>query len=205
MNSESKSCKKCHSDFNIASDDVSYYERIGVCHPDLCPECRAQLRLSFRNERVFYKRKCDKCGKDAISMYSANKPYPVWCYECWWADDWDPRDYAQDYNPDIPFFEQWNNLFNQVPKPALVSMRGINCEYLNYAADNKDCYMIVESSNNENCTHCYWIQLSKDLVDCSFTQKVERSYESDDCYDSYGLQGECILSNFLRGEQYSLF
>jgi hypothetical protein len=202
MNSESKSCKKCHSDFNIASDDVSYYERIGVCHPDLCPECRAQLRLSFRNERVFYKRKCDKCGKDAISMYSANKPYPVWCYECWWADDWDPRDYAQDYNPDIPFFEQWNNLFNQVPKPALVSMRGINCEYLNYAADNKDCYMIVESSNNENCTHCYWIQLSKDLVDCSFTQKVERSYESDDCYDSYGLQyckgcHSCTDSYFL--------
>jgi len=135
-------------------------------------------------------------------MFSANKPYPVWCYDCWWADDWDVSEYGQDYDPSRPFFEQWNEVWNKVPKPALVSMRGINCEYLNYAADNKDCYMIVESSNNENCTNCYWIQLSKDLVDCSFTNKVELSYESDDCFDSYKLlysKGcySCTDSSFL--------
>ncbi|MBU0627024.1 hypothetical protein KKG31_00015 [Patescibacteria group bacterium] len=27
--------------------------------PTLCPDCRQQRRISFRNERSLYKRKCD--------------------------------------------------------------------------------------------------------------------------------------------------
>jgi hypothetical protein len=85
--------------------------------------------------------------------------------------------------------------------------------------------MIIESSNNENCINCYWIQLSKDLVDCSFTNKVELSYELDDCYDSSNLRfskgcHNCLDSAFLldcrgcsncigcinlRGQQHSIF
>ena len=203
MNSIQQICKKCSAGFVIEPDDISFYEKIGVCHPDMCPECRAQLRLSFRNERVFYKRPCDKCKKDSISVFSPNKAYPVWCYDCWWADDWDSREYAKDYDSSKPFLEQWNELWNTVPKPSLVSTRAVNCDYLNFAADNKNCYMIVESSNNEDAIHCYWIQLTTDVVDCSFTNKVERSYECDDCYDSYGLRyskgcHSCTDSYFLN-------
>ncbi len=188
MDQETRNCQNCKKYFTIESDDFSYYEKINVGAPSLCPQCRAQLRLSFRNERVFYKRNCDKCKKDIITMYSPNKTYPVWCHECWWADDWDSRDYGAPYDLNKPFFEQFKELFNRVPKPALLSTREVNSQYVNYVDDSKDCYLIMESSNNENCIHCYWIQLSKDLVDCSFTQKVERSYQSDDCYDSYNLQ-----------------
>ncbi len=184
---ETRTCENCKNSFTVFPEDLSYYEKMGVQVPRFCVECRAQRRLVWRNERVFYKRSCDKCHKDMIAMFSKNKPYPVWCYECWWADDWDPCDYGREYDSNQPFFDQYKKLWEDVPKPALVSTRSVNCEYLNYAADNKDCYMIMESSNNESCTHCYWIQLSKDLVDCSYTQKVERSYESDDCYESYGL------------------
>ncbi len=218
-------CQKCQAQFEITADDNAFYEKMGVLAPTLCPKCRAQLRLSFRNERVFYKRVCDRCQKPTISMFSQNKPYPVWCYDCWWADDWDPSVYGQDYDPSRPFFEQFKNLYARVPKPALVSMRGVNCEYLNYAADNKNCYMIVESSNNEDCIHCYWIQLSNNLVDCSFTNKVELSYESDDCYDSFRLQycrgchsctdsyfllncrgcANCVGCTNLRQKQYCIF
>lgn len=187
MNSISKTCKKCSADFIIEPDDISFYEKMGVFHPDMCPLCRAQLRLSFRNERVFYKRNCDKYQKSVVSMYSPNKPDTVWCYECWFADDWSGADFAKEYDDSRPFFEQLEELWKVVPKVSLVYIRSPGSEYINISADNKNCYMIVESSNNEDCTHCYWIQLSTDLVDCSFTNKVERSYESDDCYDSYGL------------------
>lgn len=47
--------------------------------------------------------------------------------------------------------------------------------------------MIVESSNNEDSTHCYWIQQCRDCVDVSFSHQTELSYESDDCYASYKL------------------
>src|SRR3989344_6927620 len=174
--SQNITCQNCKSSFVIEPDDFGFYEKMDVLPPTWCPECRAQLRLSFRNERFFYRRICDKCKKEAISMFSANKPYPVWCYDCWWSDDFPAEKYAMEYDFNCSFLEQFRELWDKVPKPALVAMRSVNSHYLNYTADSKNCYMIIQSSNNENCTNCYWIQVSKDLIDCSFTQQVELSY-----------------------------
>ncbi|MFA6000053.1 MAG: hypothetical protein WC783_03705, partial [Candidatus Paceibacterota bacterium] len=163
--------------------------------------------------------------KETISMFNASKPYPVWCYECWWGDNLDGREYGVEYNPGESFFEQFGRLWNSVPKPAIIHTRSVNSKYLNYTADSKNCYMITESSNNENCINCHWIQLSKDLTDCAFTNKVELSYEVDDCYDSNNLKWSkgchsCLDSYFLldcrgctsclgcinlRGQKYSIF
>jgi hypothetical protein len=225
MKPETKKCQNCKREFTIEPDDFSYYEKIGVPEPKLCIDCRAQLRLAFKNERVFYKRPCDKCGKDKVSMYNPNKPYAIWCYDCWWSDDWDARDYGRPYDPDRPFLEQVNDLLKVVPKISLIYVRSLGSEYTNISADNKNCYMIVECSNNEDCVNCYWIQLSKDLVDSSFTNKVELSYEVDDCYDSSNLKWckgchSCLDSSFLidcrgcsdclgcinlRGQKYNIF
>lgn len=187
MDYMSKTCKKCSAKFNIEPDDISYYEKIGVCHPDLCPECRAQLRLSFRNERVFYKRPCDKCKKSVVSMYSPNKSFTVWCYECYFADDWSGVDFAIDFDESRPFFEQLEELWKVVPRVALIYIRSPGSEYINISADNKNCYMIVESSNNEDSMHSFWIQDCTDVIDTSFSSKCELTYESDDCYNSYRL------------------
>lgn len=184
---EHKICKKCNSSFEITSDDVLYYQKIGVNHPDLCPGCRSQLRLSFRNERVFYKRACDKCHKDVVSMYSPNKPFVVWCYDCWFADDWDATDYACEYDMNQSLMSQYEELWKKVPKVGLIYVNSPGSEYINISADNKNCYMIIESSNNEEAIHSYWIQECKDVVDTSFASKCELTYESDDCYNSYRL------------------
>ncbi len=218
-------CQNCKGGFIVEPDDFGFYEKMGVLAPKICSDCRSQLRLTFRNERFFYKRTCDNCKKSTISMFSANKTYPVFCHECWWGNDLDGKKYGIGYNLGKSFFEQFNELWNKVPKPALVGFRNVNSHYLNFTADNKNCYMIIESSNNENCTNCYWIQLSKDLTDCSFTNKVELSYEVDDCYDCHSLLWSkgchsCLSSAFLldcrgcanclgcinlRGQQYSVF
>lgn len=195
-------CQNCRGSFTIEPEDFAFYRKVGVLPPKICHLCRAQLRLSFRNERAFYKRKCDKCQRDVVSMYSPNKPYTVWCYDCWFADDWDAEMFGRPYNPQKPFLEQFNDLWKAVPKVALIHVRSVNSEYLNISADNKNCYLIVESSNNENCTHCYWIQECKDLVDVSFSHQTELSYESDDCYSSSKLfysKGchDCLESYFL--------
>ncbi len=184
---ETRTCQNCHEEFAIEPEDFGFYEKMGVLSPRLCPACRAQRRLAFRNERSFYSRKCDKCGKDGISMYSPNKPYAVWCHDCWFSDGWDGRDLGIEYDPAKPFLNQFAELWNKVPKVGLMHERSVNSEYVNISADNKNCYMLVESSNNEGCTHCYWIQECKDCVDTSFASKTELSYESDDCYNSYRL------------------
>ena len=202
MESQIKTCQNCKNDFIIEPDDFSFYEKMGVDAPKLCPDCRAQLRLSFRNERVFYKRKCDKCKKDVVSMYSPNKPFTVWCYDCWFSDDWGGENFGLDYNPEKPFFEQFEQLSKLVPRVSLIYIRSPGSDYTNISADNKNCYFIIESSNNENSIHSYWIQECRDVVDTSFASKCELTYESDDCYNSYRLlysKGchDCTTSYFL--------
>ena len=157
MQSENKTCQNCKKDFTIESDDFGFYEKIGVGTPVDCPDCRAQLRLSFRNERIFYKRACDKCKKDVVSMYSPNKPFIVYCYDCWFSEDWGGEDFGIDYNPSIPFMDQFKSLWKSVPKVSLIYMRSPGSDYTNISADNKDCYFIIESSNNEDSIHSYWI------------------------------------------------
>ena len=223
--SENRICQNCKKDFVIEPDDFGFYEKIKVPPPTFCPKCRAQNRLCFRNERFLYKRPCDKCKKDIISIFSANKDFPVWCHDCWWNNDLNSKQYGISYDPKISFFEQFKKLWEKVPASALMHVRSVNSEYINLSADSKNCYMIIESSNNENCINCYWIQQSTDLVDCSFTNKVELSYEVDDCYDSHSLCFSrscysCLNSSFLlncrmcsnclgcinlRGQNYCIF
>ena len=202
MKNETRNCQNCKNEFVIEPEDFNFYEKIDVLPPKICPDCRSQLRLTFRNERCFYKRKCDHCEKEIVSTFSPNKKYPSWCPKCWWGSDLDAKKYGQDYDPNRPFFEQFQELWNKVPKPALVDTRSVNSHYMNYAADNKNCYFTIEASNNEDCINCYWIQLSKNLVSSSFTYKVEYSYEVDDCYDCHSLMWSkgcysCLDSAFL--------
>jgi hypothetical protein len=73
---EIKVCEKCNSKFEITDKDLEFYDKISpvfsspdstesglkkfqIPTPNFCPDCRQQRRLSFRNERKLYKRKCD--------------------------------------------------------------------------------------------------------------------------------------------------
>ena len=225
MNNETKICQSCKKEFVIESDDFAFYEKMKVPPPTWCPECRLQRRLSLRNERMLYHRACDLCGKNVISIYHPGGENVVYCHECWWSDKWDSLSYGKEYDFSRPFFEQYRELSNTVPRESLISANSVNSEYTNLAADNKDCYMLFESSNNERCNHCYWMQLSKDCLDCAFVNNSELCYEvfvayncyklffskeCRDCTDSYFLQ-DCVgLSNCygcvgLRQKQYQIF
>lgn len=135
-------------------------------------------------------------------MYSPNKPYTVWCYDCWFGDDWDGTDYAKEYDPSRPFMEQFEELWKTTPKIGLIYVRSPGSEYTNISADNKNCYFIIESSNNEDSIHSFWIQECRDVIDTSFASKCELCYECDDCYNSYKLKyskgcHDCRESAFL--------
>ena len=225
MKSETKQCQNCKKDFVIEPDDFDFYEKMKVPSPTFCPECRLQRRLSFRNERMLYKRPCDLCGNEVISIYHPESKNVMYCQPCWWSDKWDPLAYGQEYDFQKPFYEQYKKLSKRVPRESLINANSVNCEYTHLAADNKDCYLLFESSNNERCNHSYWMQLSKDCLDCAFVNNSELchevfvayncyklffSKECRDCTDSYFLQ-DCVgCSNCygcvgLRQKQYFIF
>ncbi len=196
-----KNCKQCNSPFKVTDDDLEFYNKVSpvfdgktykVPPPTLCPICRQQRRMAWRNIRTLYKGTCDLCKQPTLSIYSEDKPYTVYCRDCYYSDKWNPLDYGRDFDfgPQAkPFFEQFDELLKAVPASALDVKEGNeNCDYNNYIADNKNCYLIFAASFNEDSYYSMYLQRSRDIVDCYFVFDCELCYECIDCYNCYGLQ-----------------
>ena len=75
MQTESRQCQNCKNSFSIEPDDFSFYEKMKVPAPNICPDCRFKMRAMFRNETTLYSgRKCGLCEKNIITMYNPKLP-----------------------------------------------------------------------------------------------------------------------------------
>ncbi|MFA6520134.1 MAG: hypothetical protein WCT44_00850 [Candidatus Paceibacterota bacterium] len=189
-----KNCKSCKKDFEVRKEDLIFYDQIKVPPPNYCPDCRMMRRLAFRNERTLYKRTCDLCNKDGVSLYPAGTPFPVYCQKCWWGDGWDPKIYAMDWNKSRPFMEQFAELKNKVPRIGLLVIDSINSDYTNNAGENKNCYLIFAAENNEDCLYGRLIQRCKNSMDCTFLYDSELCYECVDTRRSF----KCVYGERLQ-------
>jgi len=207
MNEEIKKCKKCQQDFILETDDFSFYKKMNVPPPQICPDCRFKMRAVWRNERTLYNRTCDLCNRSIISMYNPKSPYTVYCNECWVSDKWDPFSYAMDYDSGKSFLEQFKELIVKVPKSATYSSSAtgpnINSEYANFAGGNRDGYLIFNSGpGNENCAYSRGLINSKDVYDVYYGDEIENTYESVGIHKSNGIVwgqnvSDCIDSRFI--------
>lgn len=182
-----KSCSHCRQAFVIPDRDQEYYQRLGVPLPTKCPSCRFQLRLSFRNERTLYQRQCALCNQVTLSVYSPDKPYVVYCRECWWSDRWNPLDYGQDIDWERPFFDQLLAVKKRAPRIALMNdATAENSDFCNHCYRLKNCYMVFDANDNENTLYSSGTYYVKDSVDCAYNDSCELCYEtlySEDCYN----------------------
>lgn len=212
-----KSCAQCTkiyrtSTFEVASEDLAFYDNISpafngkkypIPEPTLCPTCRAQRRLAFRNERKLYHRKCDLSGKEIISIFSPDKQNKVYYQPEWWSDKWDALDYGREYDFSKPFFDQFQALLNEVPHMNLIGENNENSDYCNLTANCRGCYLVFESSNNEDCLYGYWLQKCNDCCDVSYSHESRYCYECDNCYNCHNLYWSknctnCSASAFLN-------
>ncbi|MDP6575236.1 MAG: hypothetical protein QF755_01960 [Candidatus Peribacteraceae bacterium] len=217
------SCTQCGQEFEITDDDLKYYDKISVPPPTHCPGCRQQRRYAIRNERNLYKRSCDLCGKESLSMYSEEKPFPNYCPDCWWSDKWHGSNAAMDIDLNRSFFEQFRELQEKVPRIGLYLVNSENCDYCNCIGDCKRCYLSFGTVYSEDCLYgsAYY---SKDCVDnlvtrecelcyeCTDSRKLYSCIECQDCYNSdhllycYDLQGcsDCIACAGLRNKKFHI-
>ncbi len=112
-----KTCSATGKDFDIGELDQEIYDRLGVTAPTLCPDERQKVRMVWRNDRVFYHRKCDFSGDNIITMYPQETLYPVYHPDIWWSDKWNAMDYSVEYDDSKSFFDQWYELLKMVPRP----------------------------------------------------------------------------------------
>lgn len=202
-----------------------FHEKFDLPTPKLTnPLERQKLRLSFRNERHLYKRKCDLTGKEIISMYPADAKFPVYQKDEWWSDKWDPLTYGMDFDFSKTFTENFEKLQRLVPRMALTVTNVVNSDYVNYAADAKNCYLVNGSIFVEDCYYgspyyckdcvdstilrnselCYECIDSEHLYNCNFCQDSENCRDSWHCYDIKSSH-DCVFSVGLRNAKYCVF
>ena len=226
-------CTQCQSSFEATDEDRKFYEKVSpvingkkylIPEPNLCHDCRLQRRMLFANEHVLYRRNSSLSGESIVSIYSSDKPDVVYSYDEWWGDSWDATDYGRDFDFSRTFFEQFQELFLQVPKINLMQDgTSENCEYTNYGAQSKNCYL----SSCFKCENVYYSTglLSRDCSDCLFMNNCEKLYEcidcdncynsaylqnSQGCYDSYFLESctgckNCLGCKNLKNKKYHIF
>lgn len=226
MNSETKTCQNCKSDFTIEPEDFQFYEKMKVSPPTWCPECRLQRRLVWRNERTLYKARCDLCSKETLAIYNPDYGYTKYCVECWWSDKWDSLEYGRGYDFSVPFFAQYTDLYKQVPRAALIHRNAVNAQFANYLDGVKNVYLsystIWGSEDvffSKNIDGSHWIFDSFDVVasgKCYESVGVNRSFESlyahfsRDCmnclfvYDCVNCRN-CFMCSNLRNKEYNIF
>lgn len=227
-------CNQCGLKFQVPDEDLKFYKKLVVKvdgkvfempPPNLCFFCRHQKRLAFRNEVNLYHRKCDKTGRQIISMYSQDKPFRIYDQHVWWGDEWDPLEYSRDFDFSRTFFEQYRDLQLQVPRMSLNNINPENSDYCNLALNNKNCYLVFTADNNQDCAYlrfsdrnyrCFDCTYTYDSTDCfecmdmekcngcSFSQKCINSSGVFMCYNMIGCH-DCIGCANLRNKQYYIF
>jgi Zn ribbon nucleic-acid-binding protein len=186
MNSETKSCQNCRSQFTIEPDDFSFYEKLKVPPPTWCPECRLIRRLVWRNERTLYRRQCMAPGhsESLLSNIAPEKPCVAYDQKYWWSDEWDATAYGRDYDFSRPFFAQLKELREIVPLPCLQSDYAtlINSEYSNWSGQLRNGYLLTDADFVEDSAYSSSITKSKNCFDC------DQVLESELCYDCFDIE-----------------
>jgi hypothetical protein len=201
MEIEKRQCNKCNENFEIDQDELSFYEKMKVPTPSICPDCRFKLRAIWRNEMSLYSgQKCGLCGENVVTMYNPKKNYDVFCYDCWHSDKWDSRDYSIPYNQGKSFFEQLNELIKIVPKINLYSSgtegANINSKYINFAGGCKDCYFCFNTSRGEEIMYSRGVrEHCTNSLDLYFVINSSLCYEGVNINKSSGvLYGQNVSS-----------
>ena len=204
MKTETKTCANCKIDFIIELDDFAFYEKMQVPPPTWCPDCRSQRRMSWRNERILYKRKCNAPGhsEEIISNYGPHIKSPIYDQKYWWKDEWDGTDVGRDYDFSKPFFVQFKDLLDSAPLPNLSNIQTVGAEYCNYTYQGKNCYLAFAADMNEDSAYLSHSMQNKNSFDLLGSSGNESCYEGvyihncNRCAYTY-FSNECMDSKLL--------
>ena len=202
MTSETRKCQSCEHDFSVEPEDFRFYEKIGVPPPTFCPECRNIRRLAWREEKKLYHGTCKLCGKSTLSVYAPGGPFTIYCRSCWVSDKWDPMDYGREYDFSKPFFLQYRELMEAVPRSALTGVNVINSEYTHASINLKNCYLLFWSVLSEDSQYGSTLLFAQNTFDSFTTDNSDHAYEalhSDRLYrvSFVYFSQECVESSFL--------
>lgn len=205
---ERKTCEISDTKFPITQKDLEFYDKISPVYngkkyqiptPRLCPEERELRRMSRRNVRSYYKRRCALSGNTIVSIYSPNSPYQtVYSIESRRSDLRDPTASSFEVDKDRSIFKQFQSLSMSTPQLCIINDDWVGSENCWYCCDfsrGKDCYLVTWSRDTQ--TSMYWnnIWTWKWMFDCESVNNAEHVYE---CINCDGLTNCFYLQNSMQ-------
>lgn len=93
-----KTCVQCNKPYRIIPQEQERYQQLGLISPVLCPNCRFQQLLSWKNPRHLWHRQCMclelnhphtlRCTNEFETTYAPDRPEQVYCEDCYRAVRW---------------------------------------------------------------------------------------------------------------------
>lgn len=189
----SKTCTNpwCSNSFEVLPEDLELLKKFDCPEPEQCPTCRHLHRGSFKESLHFYHRPSDLSGKEMITVFGPEVPFPVYSIEEWWSDEWNAFEYGIDFDFSKEFFPQYIEMYNRVPKVANFITKSENSDYCSSAGHAKNAYYCCTAHRGENLFYCEYVTgHNNDLCDCLVCQGSDNLYE---CMLSFG----CHSSSYL--------
>ncbi len=203
---ETKQCKSCWITFHITDKDMDFYDKISpilewkkhlIPSPKLCPDCRQQRRMAFKNIYHIYKDE----KKSLISPFSPDKELNVVLQknrrenQDLWLSFWTIFDNHQSFS------QQFKKLQKIAPRRNLIQVNSENCEWSMNMSWSKKCYLIRSGVNAENCYY------GERIIDSTYILDGYRIHESENCYDSSYLKNcyQVFFGNKSKWSKNSLY
>ena len=201
-NQQHKICEHCKQDFTITEEELSLYKKVDIELPTLCFFCRAKLHLSFWMFGKFRKGKSDLSEESLITVLPEKNRYPIYTLNEWHSDKWDAMDYGMDYDSNVPFLKQLQDLQEKVPHPHQNGSKNTNCDWCDDVWNSKNCYLSRSMEECEDLFYSYRNLFVKNSIDVAVCFHSEKCYDSGECHNSYKLfyskhSRDCIDSYFL--------
>ncbi len=195
---EWRKCIISWTEFPIFQSDHDFLEKASPVYdglkypiplPIICPTERERLRLSFRNERKLYKRKCDYSWNTIVTIYSSDAPYVVYDRNIRLSDQRNALDYGKVFDPEKSFFTQFDELIHVVPRRNVVVTPDSEwATYSHITISSKNIYMSFSITYSENvlyttsadrcvnCMDCF------NIVDCELCYGCVMTESSQKCF-----------------------
>lgn len=195
----------CEGEFPITAEDIEFLTMLRVPPPNFCPTCRRMRRFVHLSVLRLFQRSCEAPGHDEsmISIYPPECPFPVYDYQYFTGDEFDPFTFGRDYTGGSPL-AMLLELRHQFPMPSFLNRdpSSINSDYSNGGRNLKNGYYVTSCYDVEDAWYCTLLRKSQLIMDSHQIDGSELVYEgvsSDRVYNSSFVyfSSNCAESMFL--------
>lgn len=217
----------CKTPFETTAKDREMLAKFDIQNdPTRCPFCRHLERGLFYPRLRLHRRTSALSGQPIISIYHPDNRFPVYAVKEWWSDAWDGISYGRRVDFSRPFFPQFAELLDVVPRMAMRNENTENCEFsyssgmaknvyysetvyrsedvyysknvTGYCQTMCDCLRCFRSSYLHQCVQCRQCHYSSYLYRCTDTRDSHFCADCKSCTD-------CLFCWNLRGKSFHIF